>query len=201
MSVTLAEPKTSVVSGGRKKITSKFTDGSELVEEYDVISDDLMLRKRRIRNVLGGWNDWIIEIGAEERLRNLDQSLIVESIGNPQLVRQDTEKFHVFRIRNLTYPKDTFMVEVEKNNKDPIGEIVVQTTNKKYYKRISIPEMVRAELPLDPSHLSFDVKHNTLIINYKKHVSILQIESQAKKERTSLPSKRVEENNANCAQQ
>ncbi|CCW62292.1 unnamed protein product [Phytomonas sp. EM1] len=201
MSTTLAEPKTSVISGGRKRITSKFTDGSELVEEFDVISDELVLRKRRVRNVLGGWNDWIIEIGAEERSYNLDRVLIVESNGSPELIRQDTAELHVFRIRNLPYPKEVFMLSIERKDQDSIGEIVVRTTNKKYYKRIGIPEMVRAQIPLDESHLSFDVKHNTLIIQYRKHFSILAAESQAKKERASLPSKRVNDKDAYCAQQ
>lgn len=201
----LAEPKTSIISNGRKCITSKYTDGSELIEEYDVINDNLLLRKRRTRNALGGFGEWVIEIGTEARSRNVDRELIVEANGSPELVRQDTAEAHVFRIRNLPYPKSVYAISVERKESgsvtDTVGEIVVRTTNKKYFKRISIPEMVRARIPLEESHLSFEVKNNTLIIQYKKHLAILAAENEAKKERSSLPAKRVDEKNQDCQPQ
>ncbi|EPY37330.1 hypothetical protein AGDE_06604 [Angomonas deanei] len=61
--------------------------------------------------------------------------------------------------------------------------------------------MVRVNVPLDQSQLSFDVKHNTLIIQYKKHLAVLAAENQAKKERSSLPSKRLENERDQCPQQ
>lgn len=197
----LAEPKTSVISNGRKRITSKYTDGSEMIEEYDVINDTLLLRKRRTKNTLGGFGEWVLEIGTEARSRNVDRELIVEANGSPELVRQDSPEAHVFRIRNLPYPKDIYSITVERTEGNSVGEIVVRTSNKKYFKRISIPEMVRSCIPLEPSHLSFEVKHSTLIITYKKHLATLAAESEAKKERSSLPSKRVDDQSQNCQQQ
>lgn len=217
----LAEPRSSVIVAGKRQITSKYTDGAEVYEEYDVVTDDLLLRKRRQKNSFGAMSDWVVEIGTDVKshTKNLHQNLIVESSGSPELVRQDTKEAHVFRIRNLPYPKEVFSVTIEKSSpstssaskdsdaanatgekKIEVGEIVVRTSNKRYFKRIDIPDMVRANIPLDASHLSFDVKHNTLIITYKKHLAILTAEAAARKERLSMPATRKEED-AGCPTQ
>jgi protein DPCD len=197
----LAEPRTSVIQGDRKQLTSKFTDGSEMVEEYDVVTDSLLLRKRRSKNALGGFTDWVIEVGTEAPCRNLDRALIVEASGSPVVVRQDSKESYVIRIRNLPYPKEIFAVTVERQEGDAVGKIVVRTSNKKYFKRLDIPDLERARLPLDPSSLSYDVRHQALIIQYKKPLSILAAEAAARKERAAMPSKRIDNNNADCKQQ
>eukprot|EP00796_Vickermania_ingenoplastis_P004717 gene4717-3408_t len=205
----LAEPRSSVIAGGRRHITSKYTDGAEVYEEYDTITDDLLLRRRREKNKLGGMTDWVVEIGNEKldgersNKANVLQGLIAEASGAPELVRQDTKEAHVFRIRNLPYPREVYQISVEgastaggtTGTGEPakVGEIVVRTTNKKYFKRIDIPDMQRAGIPLDPSHLSFDVKHNTLIITYRKHLAILTAEAAMRKERLSTPATRKED--------
>ncbi|EPY33299.1 DPCD protein [Strigomonas culicis] len=201
MSATLAEPKTSVIVDGRKRITSVFTDGSEMIEEFDVVTDELLLRKRRAKGPLGGYGKWTTEVGTEARSHNVESALIVESSGSPVVVRQDTKEAHVFRIRNLPYPKSVFAVTIERSGEQSVGEIVVRTSNKKYFKRLEIPDMQRAKIPLDPANLSYDVKHNTLVIEYKKHLAVLAAENVAKKERSSMPAKRLENENAQCPQQ
>lgn len=197
----LAEPKTSVIQGDRKQVTSKYTDGSESIEEYDVVTDALLLRKRRGKNALGGYSDWVVEVGAETQSRNLDRALIVEASGSPVVVRQDSKDSFVIRIRNLPYAKEVFSVSVERQEGDVVGKIVVRTSNKKYFKRLDIPDMERAQVPLNPSNLSFDVQHQTLIIQYKKPLSVLTVEAAARKERAAMPSKRADSNNSDCKQQ
>ncbi|KAK7198184.1 DPCD protein family [Novymonas esmeraldas] len=196
----LAEPKSSVIRGDRKQITSKFTDGSEVVEEYDVVTDALLLRKRRSPNALGGFSDWLVEVGTEVSSRNLDRALLVESSGSPVVVRQDTKDSYVVRIRNLPYPKDVFSVAVERQDGDVVGKIVVRTSNKKYFKRLDIPDLERARIPLESANLSYDLQHQTLILQYKKPLSVLTTEAAARKERASMPSKRADDN-ADCKQQ
>ena len=44
-------------------------------------------------------------------------------------------------------------------------DIVVKTTNKKYYKRTSVPDLQRNSLLLDPKELSWNHQSNTLIIS------------------------------------
>ncbi|CBH17876.1 hypothetical protein, conserved [Trypanosoma brucei gambiense DAL972] len=203
MSVTLSEPKSSVIVNGRRRITSKFVDGGEMIEEYDVITDDLLLRKYRSRTTLGGFSTWEVEVGNEASTRNLDKELVVETSGSPEVVKQDALEFYVFRIRNLPYAKEVFSVAVEHSKPTDMGEIVVRTSNKKYFKRLSIPDMNRRNLKLDPAQLSFDVQHNTLIIRYKKPLVVLAAESAAKKERASLPAKRIDDadSRTSCNQQ
>lgn len=209
----LSEPRSMLIVGGKRQVTSKYTDGVEEYEEYDVVTDELLLRKRRTVNKLGAKSDWEVEVGTDVKgsSKNLQQNLIVESSGAPELLRQDTKEAHVFRIRNLPYPKEVFSVTIEGQGagdgtsgsasscSKKVGEIVVRTSNKKYFKRISIPPMERNSIPLEASHLSFDVKHNTLIITYKKHLAILTAEAALRKERLSTPAPRQEDQK--CAQQ
>ena len=121
--------------------------------------------------------------------------VIRESSSAPQLTRADTPEAFVFRIRNLPYEKSVFSVSVDNDT------IVVRTTNKKYFKRLEIPDLKRAGVPLDPSLLTFDVKHNTLVVEYKKPLVIRVAEDQDKKERGTMKSIRMKEEEEKCAQQ
>jgi protein DPCD len=81
------------------------------------------------------------------------------------LIRKDTNKEFQFRIRNLNYDKSNFIVECDKTKQ----EIVVKTVNKKYYKRIEIPDLKRAHCELDESNLKVNFLNNTLIISVTIH--------------------------------
>lgn len=200
---TLAEPRASVIVGDRRQVTSKYTDNSEVYEEFDVVTDDLLLRQRRTKNHLGAFTPWVVEVGSSSTAashRLSEQALISEASGSPQLVRQDTQEAYVYRIRNLPYDRSVFSVTVE-STKNTMGEIVVRTSNKKYFKRLEIPDMARAGIALDASRLSFEVKYNTLVITYKKHLSILAAEAAEKKERLSMPVKRQAEEPQSCKTQ
>lgn len=211
MSFTLAEPRKVIIAGGRRQITSRYKDGAEEYEEYDVVTDELLLRKRRQRNHLDALSEWVTEVGLDpsKSSKILHQSLIVESSSSPIFVPQDTKDAHVFRIRNFPYSKETVLVTIEKSSQDRSSsinngegsstsvaeeEIVVRTTNKKYFKRIGIPLLKRLGIPLDPTNLSYDVKLNTLVITYKKPVAVLLAEEALRKERLSIPAQRKEEN-------
>ncbi len=204
MALVLKEPKTSIVSGGRKKIHSVFVDGSEMVEEFDVVTDELLLRKLRKPNPLGGEGEWIVELGGEaaRTVRNVDRDMLVEVAGAPQVVSQDASDKHVFRIRNLPYPKDVYAVTVEFDGPKSHGEIVVRTSNKKYFKKLAIQEMVRLGLTLDKDAVSWSHSNNTLVIEYKKHLAVRAKEVMDKKERATIQSVRVKDSGEpQCAQQ
>ena len=64
-----------------------------------------------------------------------------------------------WRIRNLSYPVETYNITCT-NDKD----IVVKTTNKKYYKKINVPEFDRCNYTPVQESLSFKHSNNTLII-------------------------------------
>lgn len=82
----------------------------------------------------------------------------------PIFIRKDTNKEFQWRIRNLNYPKENFMVELDKAKDD----ILIKTVNKKYYKRYDIPDLKRLKIPLDENNLKINFQNNTLIISVKK---------------------------------
>lgn len=55
---------------------------------------------------------------------------------------------------------------------------MIKTLNKKYYKRFSIPDLIRKKIPLDASLLSVEFQHGTLLISYTKPEQILQDEKK-----------------------
>lgn len=58
---------------------------------------------------------------------------------------------------------------------------MLKTTNKKYYKRIDVPDMKRAgDLPLEESELAWKYQNNTVIISYDKPAKVIEIEKKKK---------------------
>ena len=65
-----------------------------------------------------------------------------------------------WRVRNLNFPKENFLVEIDK----PKQDITIKTLNKKYYKRFDIPDMKRVNIELDEKLLKVNFMNNTLVI-------------------------------------
>ena len=55
---------------------------------------------------------------------------------------------------------DVYLVNISED----LQFIIVKTTNKKYYKKIDIPDLKRINILLSKEHLSWVFKNNTLII-------------------------------------
>merc|ERR1712118_465821 len=60
-------------------------------------------------------------------------------------------------------------------------QIVLRTSNKKYFKRIDVPDLKRVEpvLSLEDERLSWDYKHNTVVISYQRPAAIAKAEAAA----------------------
>ena len=56
---------TSIISGSRRKFHTTYKDGSEMVEEYDLKTNELLVRKNRKPSQLGGEGEWVFELGGE----------------------------------------------------------------------------------------------------------------------------------------
>ncbi|XP_045710343.1 protein DPCD isoform X1 [Phyllostomus hastatus] len=168
--------KTALLQDGRRKVHYLFPDGKEMAEEYDEKTKELLVRKWRVKSALGALGQWQIEVGepAPRGAGNLGPELIKESNANPIFLRKDTKVCFQWRIRNLPYPKDVYSVSVDRKERC----IVVRTTNKKYYKKFSVPDLDRHQLPLDDSLLSFAYANCTLIISYQKPKEVLVAESE-----------------------
>ncbi|XP_056441635.1 protein DPCD [Gadus chalcogrammus] len=177
--------KTALVHDGKRKIHYLFEDGKEMAEEYDLTTDDLLVRKWRSRNPLGAPGSWEAEVGEPfSALASADSEMIKENLSNPVFLRQDTKTTFQWRIRNLPYPKEVFSVEVEPADRC----CVVRTSNKKYYKKFVVPDLERCQLTLDGSALSFTHANNTLIISYKKPKEVLTLERDLLRELKKLDS-------------
>ncbi|GAX74324.1 hypothetical protein CEUSTIGMA_g1773.t1 [Chlamydomonas eustigma] len=161
---------TAIISGGRRKVHTTFDDGGELVEEYDVKTGELLERRRRGKTVLGRQADWEYLIGESPMKWNPEGGTLKESHENPLFTRKDTRDTFQWRVRNLPYPPETYDISLDHEKR----QIVIRTSNKKYFKRIGIPELDKLGLPLMESALAWTHANNTLIVSYAKPPIVLQ---------------------------
>jgi hypothetical protein len=165
--------RTYLINGDFIKFHTVFKDGSEIVEEYGLYSEEL--ESRRVKKIgMTGKEQWTTEIGEEVKPRSNDEFLIRENDNNPLFIRKDTQKEFQWRIRNLKGDADNFMVECDKDKQ----QIVIRTKNKKYYKRFNIPDLERLNIKLDENLMKVNFVNNTLVISYTKPKEALDAESE-----------------------
>ena len=75
-----------------------------------------------------------------------------------------------------------YTIEIDHNKQ----EIVIKTSNKKYYKRFDIPDLKRLGIKLDESNVAWKYQHNTLIIGYDKPEKFLELEKKKQQEIAQL---------------
>ncbi|CAG9787852.1 unnamed protein product [Diatraea saccharalis] len=157
-----------------KKLHYKFDDDKEMVEEYNVDTQVLLRRAWKVKRKLGGEGQWSVEIG--DPIPNDQSSIetvdIVESKDQPIVTRRNTRINLEWRIRNLPYPIETYSISANNNDKC----ITVRTTNKKYFKKLKVPELERLNIPLEQANISSTHQYQTLIIMYKKPTQLLEME-------------------------
>eukprot|EP00467_Chlorarachnion_reptans_P016672 CAMPEP_0114519642 /NCGR_PEP_ID=MMETSP0109-20121206/19125_1 /TAXON_ID=29199 /ORGANISM="Chlorarachnion reptans, Strain CCCM449" /LENGTH=188 /DNA_ID=CAMNT_0001700421 /DNA_START=179 /DNA_END=745 /DNA_ORIENTATION=- len=186
------------LAGRRKKHTS-WPDGSEMIEEYDIASARLVLRKIRSKSKLGKLSDWKVLLG-EAEVKNFDpgRDLIASSNKNPQFIQQDTRTHFQWRIRNIPYDRSVYQLSIDHNRQ----QIVLRTTNKKYFKRIDVPSMKALGIKLSDKPLSYTHSNETLILQYKKPQKVIEAEiDNSKSEVASTGDKPTKEGSSECKQQ
>ena len=174
---------TSLTSGGRRKCHYTLPDETEVIEEYDVSTDELVVRKRRTKTLLGKEGEWIFEVGEAPARVTIEGDMLRPSATNPVFARKDRPHAFEWRVRNLPYPKPTYDVSIDAEQ----NQIVIRTSNKKYFKRVDVEEMDRARLPLESAALSWSHENSTLIVQYKKPAAIMKLEKEAKVARLNAP--------------
>ncbi|GAB0095625.1 Protein DPCD [Sergentomyia squamirostris] len=168
-----AAEKSSIISNNVRKIHYTFPDGREMVEEYSLETGIVQRRAWRKKQDLRGEPDWEIELGeVSKELRIGGEFLLRESNTEPILSKRITKTNIEWRIRNLPYPVETYTVTADTEKKS----MLVRTSNKKYFKVISIPELQRCNTPPRQDNISFKHQHNTLIISYQKPKILLDME-------------------------
>ncbi|ETV91756.1 hypothetical protein H310_13815 [Aphanomyces invadans] len=184
------------IAGGRSRIHTTFSDGVEMVEEYTADGrPQLLVRRWKAPTALGGDGKWEFEVGEPTLDTVVEKDIgIVPSGTNPIFLCRESTATWEWRVRNLPYPKDTYVITIDQATQ----EIIIRTTNKKYFKRFRVPAMVRASLPLQQSSLSHTHSNNTLVVQYEKPDEVVEAEKNLLDERLS-ESKRA--GDSQCRQQ
>lgn len=150
---------------------------------------------------VGAMSSWVNEIGEINRTVIMGNQTIAgsdiimkESNTNPFIVRKDSKSHFIFRVRNAIWAKDVYNVSIESN------QIVIRTTNKKYFSKLKVPDLERLNVKLDPSFLCFDWSDNVLVITYLKPKVVLDMEMKESKERAKTDSKSSKEDQVQCPQ-
>nr|BAN21104.1 conserved hypothetical protein [Riptortus pedestris] len=165
--------KTCLIQDGKKKVHYKFQDGEEMAEEYNIETNSLLRRAWKRGNDLSKKGHWEIEVGdPEPDPTSLDSVGLKEQANSPYIIKRVTKKALEWRIRNLPYPLEVYSVTAEPENKC----ITVRTSNKKYFKKIGIPELERANLLPEQKNIDISYKFGTLIITYTKPSEVIQME-------------------------
>lgn len=151
------------------------------------------------KGTLGGTLAWEFEVGEPLERPSADADgagpgLMAASV-NPVCVRKDTKSGFQWRIRNLPYALEVYSLTVNDDN----NEMILRTSNKKYYKKFRIPDMERAGVPLDAEAASMAHANNTLIISYRKPKEVIALEKQLKAVRDQM--KAAEDGDVDCTTQ
>ncbi|XP_013191136.2 protein DPCD isoform X1 [Amyelois transitella] len=159
-----------------KKVHYKFEDGREMVEEYNTDTEVLLRRAWKVKGKLGGEGKWEVEVGdpIPDATPNTETAEIIESQDQPILTRRNTRVNLEWRIRNLPYPLETYSISANNDEKC----IIVRTTNKKYFKKLQVPEIARLGQPLEQANIQSTHQFNTLIIMYKKPQQLLDMDKE-----------------------
>eukprot|EP00920_Eleutheroschizon_duboscqi_P001027 GHVT01002522.1.p1 GENE.GHVT01002522.1~~GHVT01002522.1.p1 ORF type:complete len:201 (+),score=4.14 GHVT01002522.1:1996-2598(+) len=165
------------VQGNRRLILQRFPNGEEVLEEYDIKSNLLLLRKKRQCSTLGDEATWTVEVGETNSgyasMQSQECSFsIVPTTSSPFMIRRDTLECFEWRIRNLPYPPSVYSIAID----DKTQQILIKTSNNKYYKRIAIPDLSVVHARLDSSRLSWKHQYNTLLISYSKPKEVIEHE-------------------------
>lgn len=181
----LKAKKSCITQNNLLKVHYALPDGNEMVEEYDVNTNVLNRRAWRIKNRMGGEGEWNVEVGdPEPNIASSDGILIKENPNQvrhccysrtvfeykslqPFIVKRITKRNIEWRIRNLPYPLQVYSVTADTQS----CSLIVRTTNKKYFKKIELPELERVNLLPEQDRIKFSHQFNTLIITVsERHV-------------------------------
>jgi len=82
---------------------------------------------------------------------------------SPVCYRQDTTDYFQWRVINLPYPASNYHISIDSAKQ----QIVIQTSNRKYYKRINLPELSDE---LNEQRLSWRHEQTSILVSYARMV-------------------------------
>ncbi|XP_044761538.1 protein DPCD-like isoform X2 [Coccinella septempunctata] len=154
-----------------RTVLYEFKDGRQLEEEYNLQLNVVSRRAWKLKDQLN--KEWNVELG-EPPVVNEDFTTIPikENSSQPYIRKRNTRRIIEWRIRNLPYPSETYIVTCNEEDKS----VTVRTTNKKYYKTLKIPELERLGLSPEQSNLSFKYDKVALVIKYIKPIELIEFD-------------------------
>ena len=72
------------------------------------------------------------------------------------------------------HQKGTYQLSIDEEKQ----QVVLRTSNKKYFKRFCVPSLRRTGIDLEPSRLSLEHANATLTIRYAKPPGVLELEAK-----------------------
>lgn len=166
--------KSSAIQSKIRKVHYNFPDGSEMIEEYSIETGVILRRAWKLRSDLIRKDDWQVELGdpIPNALTKPNSILLCEASTEPILSKRATRNALEWRIRNLPYPLSTYTITCEGDDRT----ITIRTANKKYFKKIVVPEFQRCNFPPKQEDLNVRHQNQTLIISYKKPSILIEME-------------------------
>jgi len=128
--------------GNSEMIRTTEEDGWQLVDEYGEKTPPRMLSPSPERT----------------------SDSIAQCSDTPAFSQEDTTEHFQWIVTNLPYPASTYDITVDSVRQ----QIVIRTSNKKYYKRIDVPDLVDRGLQLSDKLLQWKHSQNTLVVSYLK---------------------------------
>ncbi|XP_055621694.1 protein DPCD [Toxorhynchites rutilus septentrionalis] len=185
--------KSSAIQGTVRKVHYSFPDGNEMIEEYSTETGVILRRAWKVRSDLLKNDNWSIELGdAIPKVEKNDGFLMREASSEPFLSKRVTRHAIEWRIRNLHYPLSTYTITCDGDART----ITVRTSNKKYFKKIAVPEFERCNFPPVQEDLTVRHQNQTLIISYKKPPILIEMEKAVLVELQNVET--IEYNNMQC---
>jgi len=144
---------------------------------------------------VGAVGNWKFEVGEDYSPSRNEAvaGMMSVSSNNPMFLRLDTHVAFEWRVRNLVWPADVYSVETDLEAR----QLVIRTSNKKYFKRFNIEELDTLGLPLEEEAVSFSYANNTLLVQYRKPDVIVDYEKAKAKERKELVATATQEGRLN----
>ena len=202
------EPEQSVLpmGGGRVRLSTTWKDDPEqveMIEEWQLAPEGpaaanaaaacrkslLLMRKWRRSDRLKGPGPWTTEIGSPPQQPNASGSggggggkaslMVAENASlNPVWHSRDAPLYWEYVVTNIPYPKSVYSVVIDAEKQ----QLVLRTSNKKYFKRWSVDALKRRDLTLEMDSIAFAHEGTTLAIRYRKPVSEVAREVEREKD-------------------
>ena len=161
-----------------KTIVYEEKGGIQRVDICEIDSGKLLATKQREKRTSGAYGPWEWVYGSPVEQRQ-DVETMEMSSKNPIFFRQDTDDEWQWRVRQIPYPANFYNVTVDEVK----NQIVIRTTNKKYFKRIDAPEGEK----FDASKLQWAWAYSTLVIRHAKPPRVIAADRDMQKWRKNLP--------------